>query len=104
VKDDQTEEVNCAPLSEVICCGVPKRATHPSTRAAAQLSAVVERRGMASAQRVEGSTTVRRCQRPPEDWGRGPTRSMWRWLKRCKGLGMACGGDEGCTETLALWH
>jgi hypothetical protein len=38
------------------------------------------------------------------DCGSGPTKSMWRWLKRCKGLAMACGGDESCVEALALWQ
>jgi hypothetical protein len=104
MKEDQTDEVNCAPLSEVICWGTPKRATHPSTRAAAQLLAVVDRIGMASAQRVERSTTVRRWERPVADCGSGPTRSICRWLKRWSGLAMACGGDEGSAVALALWQ
>jgi hypothetical protein len=70
VKDIHTKEVNCAPLSEVICWGVLKRATHPSMRAVAQQSAAVDRRGMAS-QRVERSTTIRRCEKPLEDWEEG---------------------------------
>ncbi len=67
MKDVHTKEVNCAPLSELICWGVPKQATHPSMRAVAQQSAAVDRRGMASAQRVERSTTIRRCEKPLEN-------------------------------------
>ncbi len=73
-KAAQTEEVNCAPLSDVISAGTPNLATHPCSRAWAQAAAVVEAKGMASGQRVERSTMVKRWVKPPDE-GRGPTRS-----------------------------
>jgi hypothetical protein len=60
VKADQTAETNWGPLSEVMRWGTPNRAIQPSTNAAAQQSAVVEWTGIASAQRVDRSRTVRR--------------------------------------------
>jgi hypothetical protein len=71
----QTEEVNCGPLSEVMACDAPNLAIQPVKRACAQLLAVVEDTGMASAQCVERSTIVKRCVWPHRVVGRGPTRS-----------------------------
>jgi hypothetical protein len=82
VKDSQTEEQNWLPLSEVICWGTPNLATQPSTKAVAQLSAEVDHSGKASAHLVDRSKTVSRCVYPLFDWGKGPTRSMCRWLER----------------------
>jgi hypothetical protein len=56
----QTEEQNCLSWSEVTCSGTPNLAIQPDTRASAQLVAEVERSGIASAQRVDLSTTVNR--------------------------------------------
>ncbi len=104
VRASQREEQNCLPRSEVICSGTPKRATQPPINAVAQLSAEVERRGIASAHRVERSNTVRRCVCPPAEAGSGPTRSTWRWLKRWVGLAMGSGGDAGEEDDLARWQ
>jgi hypothetical protein len=86
LSESHTEEVNWLPLSEVICCGTPNLATQPLTKAVAQDSAEVERRGMASAYLVDLSRIVRRCVSPLLEDGRGPTKSIWRWLNRWMGL------------------
>jgi hypothetical protein len=101
VKKSQTEEVNWLPLLEVICCGIPNLATQPPTKAAAQASADVDLSGMASTHLVDLSNTVSKCVSPPLERGRGPTRSMCRWLKRWVGLGIAWGAAAGCLVTLA---
>jgi hypothetical protein len=44
----QREDVNWAPLSEVMVAGTPKRDTQPAKRALAQSAAVIEASGMAS--------------------------------------------------------
>jgi hypothetical protein len=95
VSTSQTEEQNCRPLSEVICSGTPNLATQLPIRASAQHAAEVDRRGMASAQRVDLSTTVKRWVNPSREAGRGPTRSMWIWLNRWMGLAMRPGGEIG---------
>jgi hypothetical protein len=56
----QTEEQNCLLRSEVTCSGTPNLDTQPDTRASAQLAAEVDRSGIASAQRVDRSMTVKR--------------------------------------------
>ena len=65
---DQRMDVNCDPLSDVICSGVPNRLTQfcSSARASADVSLT----GMASGHRVNRSTTVRRCENP-SDGGKG---------------------------------
>ncbi len=73
-------------------------------KAVAQLSAEVERRGIASVHRVERSKMVSRCVCPPAEVGSGPTRSTWRWLKRWVGLAMCNGGDAGEEDYLAHWQ
>ncbi len=60
VRASHTEEQNCLPLTEVTCAGTPNLATQLVTRASAQSVAEVDRSGMASAQRVDLSTTVKR--------------------------------------------
>jgi hypothetical protein len=60
VRASHTEEQNCLPLSEVTCTGTLNLATQPVTRASAQSVAGVDRSWMASAQRVDLSTTVKR--------------------------------------------
>ena len=45
---DQTEEVNCAPLSVVMTDGTPKREIHEERSACAQTTAVIEDRGTTS--------------------------------------------------------
>ena len=62
-------EVNWGPLSDDM-----PMAIQWETRACAQLVAVVSLRGIASGQRENRSTTVRRCVKPLEG-GSGPTRS-----------------------------
>ncbi len=56
----QMDEQNCLPWSEVTCSGTPNLDTQPDTRASAQLAAEVDRSGIASAQRVDLSMTVKR--------------------------------------------
>jgi hypothetical protein len=53
-------EVNRAPLSDVITEGTPNYCIHPEKRAAAQSAAAMLLRGIASGQRVDLSTTVKR--------------------------------------------
>ena len=67
-------DVNWGPLSDDMSIGIPKRAIQWETRACAQLVAVVSPRGMASGQRENRSTNVRRWVKPLEG-GSGPTRS-----------------------------
>ena len=71
---DQRMDVNCDPLSDVICSGVPNRLTQFCSRALARESADVSLTGMASGHRVNRSTTVMRCENPG-DGGKGPTTS-----------------------------
>ncbi len=104
VSASQTEEQNCRPLSEVTCSGTPNLATQLLTWASAQHAAEVDRRGMASTQCVDLSTTVKRWVKPSREAGRGPTRSMWMWLNRWMGLVMRPGGEAGWEVTLARWH
>ncbi len=59
-RGSQTDEQNCLPWSEVTCSGTPNLDTQPDTRASAQLAAEVDRSGIASAQRVDLSMTVKR--------------------------------------------
>jgi hypothetical protein len=90
VRWDQMEEVNWEPRSEVRIWGRPKREIQWEQRASAQAEAVVEERGMASAQRVVQSMRVRMCVLPCEG-GRGPTMSTWTREKRREGIGMGTG-------------
>ncbi len=76
VNESQTEEQNWLPLSEVICWGTLNRTTQPSTKAAAQFSAEVDRSGNTSANLVDRSKTISRCVYPLLEGGKGPTRLM----------------------------
>ena len=51
---------NCCPLSVVIVIGTPNCETHPLTKACATVSTVLSEIGMASGQRINLSTHVRR--------------------------------------------
>ncbi len=104
VSASQTEKQNCLPLSEVTCSGTPNLATQPPIRASVQHAAEVDRRGIASAQRLDLSTTVNRCVKPSLEAGRGPTRSVWMWLNRWMGLAMSPGCETGWEVTLARWQ
>ncbi len=92
---DQSAEVNCAPLSEVIVCGTPNLVIQDEQKTSAQAEAVVEDRGTASAHRVVRSTMVKMCVKPCEG-GSGPTISTCTWEKRRSGIGMAVAGGEMC--------
>jgi hypothetical protein len=59
-KDAQREDVNCAPLSDVMKAGTPKRWIQPLNKAAAQSAAEIPGIEIASGQRVVLSTTVKR--------------------------------------------
>jgi hypothetical protein len=85
VKEPHTADENCTPRSDVRTAGTPNLATQPDIRAAAQLSAVVERRGTASHQRVDLSIMVNRWEYPSAEVGRGPTRSICRCENRNNG-------------------
>jgi 5-deoxy-D-glucuronate isomerase len=58
---DQSADVNCVPLSDVIVCGTPNLAIQVEHSASAQAEAVIEDRGMASAHRVVQSIMVKMC-------------------------------------------
>ena len=58
--EDHNSDVNCAPLSEVIDKGTPNRATQLCTNARATVRVSMFLRGMASGQRENRSTIVRR--------------------------------------------
>ena len=75
--------------------GTPKRDIHPLMKAFATDSAVMSVRGMASGQRVNRSTQVRRYAYPL-DGGSGPTKSMWMTLKQASGLGKVDNGEVVC--------
>ncbi len=62
VSCDQSAEVNCAPLSEVIVCGTPNLVIQVEQKTSAQ----------AEAHRVVRSTMVKMCVCPCEG-GSGPT-------------------------------
>ncbi len=59
VSCDQSAEVNCVPLSEVIVWGTPYLVIQEEQKASAQAEAVMEDRGTASAHRVVRSTMVK---------------------------------------------
>jgi hypothetical protein len=59
-QEDQTEEVNCGPQSEVKQDGIPNLQTQPAKKALAQSAAEVAMRGNASDQREQPSITVSR--------------------------------------------
>ncbi len=96
----QTSEVNCVPLSEVTEAETLKQAFHLEKRASAQLLAEVDKTGMASAQRIDLATTMKRCVSPASEVGRGTARSMWTWEKRPTGTSMGFTTISECTVTL----
>jgi hypothetical protein len=59
-KEDQREEVNCGPQSEVIIAGRPKREIQVVRRAAVQSAVVVEESGTTSGHLVVWSMMVKR--------------------------------------------
>jgi hypothetical protein len=61
VRWDQSANVNCAHLSDVIVCGTPNLAIQVEHNASAQAEAVMEDRGTASAHRVVWSMMVEMC-------------------------------------------
>ena len=74
--EDQREDMNWEPRSEVMVVGTPNLEIHPENKAWAQLAAEMAERGIASGQRVVRSITVRRYLKPPKE-GKGPTMLMW---------------------------
>ena len=72
---------NCEPLSVVIKAGTPNSATHLLMKALATVSVSILGIGIASGQRVNLSMIVRIYLQSPDN-GKGPTISMWMWLKR----------------------
>ena len=86
MREFQSWDLNCRPRSVAMVEGTPKREMQPARKAWATDSAVMEVRGIASGQRVNLSTHVRRYVNP-RDGGSGPTRSMWMTSKRASGFG-----------------
>ena len=78
---DQSWEVNCAPLSEEMSAGRPKREIQLAMRARVQDTEEVSLSGIASGHLVKRSTMVSRCVLPCDE-GNGPTMSMFEWWKR----------------------
>ena len=71
---DQSEDVNCAPRSEVRFVGTINRATQPRISALAHVAAVMSETGMASGH-LDHLSTIVKTYAMPSDWGSGPTRS-----------------------------
>ncbi len=61
VRCDQSADVNCVPLSDVIVCGTPNLEIQVEQSSSAQVEAVMEDRGTASAHCVVRSITVKMC-------------------------------------------
>ncbi len=61
VRCDRSADVNCVPLSDVIVCGTPNLEIQVEQSASAQVEAVMEDRGTASAHCVVQSITVKMC-------------------------------------------
>jgi hypothetical protein len=93
--------MNCTPLSEKTTAGMPYLATQPAMKASAQSAAAVALRGKASTHLVDLSITVRRCEKPSGEQGRGPTMSKCTWEKRALGIWMGWTAAAGCLVTLA---
>ncbi len=95
VRCDQSADVNCVPLSDVIVCGTPNLEIQVEQSASAQAEAVMEDRGTSSAHRVVRSILVKMCVLPCEG-GSGPTMSTWTYEKRRSEIGMAVAGGVMC--------
>ena len=88
---------NWRPRSVVTVDGTPN---HPLTNALATMSAVIAEIGMASGQRVNLSTQVRR----PFAGGSGPTMSMWITSNLASGVAKVEKGVTVWRCTLQHWH
>ncbi len=93
MREDQKEEVNWEPLSEVRVWGMPKREIHVERKASPHEDEEMEERGVASSQWLVLSIIVRMCEYPREV-GRGPTMLTWTWENRLSGMAMGRGGGE----------
>ncbi len=87
VSCDQSADVNCVSLSEVIVWGMPNLVIQGEQKASAQAEAVVDR--------VVRSTMVKMCVFPCEG-GSVPTISTCMWEKRRSGIGIAVAGGVMC--------
>ena len=81
--------------------GTPNLAIQTEKRAWAQSAADVAVSGTASIHLVVLSIMVMMWVKP-SDGGNGPTKSMWRWLKRRDGIGIGWTLTWVCT--LAFWQ
>src|SRR5450830_588451 len=88
--EPHSEDVNWAPLSDVMTDGTPKRCIHPSNNALAQSADDTDDRGNASGHLVVLSIIVNRYVKPLLA-GRGPTKSTCTWAKRRVGTSMTSG-------------
>ena len=99
----QISEVNCAPLSDVIIAGTPKRGIQLKNSASVQSLVLVAERGIASNHLVDLSMIVNRCVKPLDD-GRGPTISTCICEKRLEGTGICCISDLVCLCIFPFWQ
>ncbi len=77
MREDQREEVNWEPLSEVRVWGMPKWEIHLERKASAHEDEELEERVL--------SIILRMCEYPREV-GRGPTMSTWTWENLLSGV------------------
>jgi hypothetical protein len=100
----QTVEENCTPLSDVRYVGSPNLAIHPLMSAVEQSPAVMFLSGIASAQHVERSITVKMYWALSGAGDRGPKMSTWMWVNLQVGTGMGVTRAAGWRVTFAVWH
>ena len=99
----QSADSNCRPRSVVTVDGTPNHEIHPLTNALATTSAVIAEIGMASVQRVNLSTHVKRYEQPSKG-GSGPTMSMWIKWNLASGVEKVDSGVTVWHWTLQSWH
>ena len=92
---DQTDPVNCAPLSLVIKAGTPKHATQQPIKAFTRVVVVMSAMGNASGHLVVLSTAVNKYLKPSLT-GKGPTMSMLTDENGTSGIGTRRIGAEVC--------
>ncbi len=81
-KEDQVNEENWLPLSEVTVSGTPNQETQLDMKASTQEAAAIPLSGTASTHRVVLSTIFIRYVKSSLDAGSGPTKSTCTWLNR----------------------
>ena len=94
---------NCVPRSVVSSSGTPYRGSQCRTKARQQELEDISGRGIASGQRLNRSTTVRRYFIPSHS-GNGPTRSTCIWPNRRVAAGNTVTGALMCLPIFDLWQ